>query len=266
MSVQSTRLTLQPAGGGRAAGTSIPFARLARAELRKLTDTRASRWLLIAIAAATPVVVAIMLVVAAPRDLTYTRFVDFTQTPQKFLLPALAILAVTSEWSQRTGLVTFTLVPRRGRVLGAKFTATLVLGLALIVIAFAAAAVGNLLSGLRHGDGSWAFGGPGFGEMLLVQLLTLLMGLAFGLLLRVSAAAIAAYYVLPTLWSALFSASSGLKSIAPWFDLNQAQGPLYSHDITGTGWLQLLSAVAIWIGIPLTAGIARWLRGEVKSA
>jgi hypothetical protein len=119
----------------------------------------------------------------------------------------------------------------------------------LTLRAFAAAAVGNLLSGLRHGDGSWAFGGPGFGEMLLVQLLTLLTGLAFGLLLRVSAAAIAAYYVLPTLWSALFSTSSGLKGIAPWFDLNQAQGPLYSHDITGTGWLQLLSAVAIWIGI-----------------
>jgi hypothetical protein len=47
----------------------IPFARLARAELRKLTDTRASRWLLAAIATATPVVVAVMLVVASPRDL-----------------------------------------------------------------------------------------------------------------------------------------------------------------------------------------------------
>src|SRR6202000_540887 len=112
-------------------------------ELRKLTDTRASRWLLIAIAAATPVVVAVMLAVAAPRDLTYTRFADYTQTPQKFLLPALAILVVTSEWSQRTVLVTFTLVPDRGRVLRAKFAATLGLGLALIVLAFAAGPAGH---------------------------------------------------------------------------------------------------------------------------
>ena len=125
--------------------------------------------------------------------------------------------------------------------------------------------VGNLLSGLRHGDGSWAFGAPGFGEMILVQLLTLLEGLAFGMLLRASAAAIAAYYVLPTVWSALFSAP-GLKGVAPWFDLNQAQGPLYTHDITGTGWLQLLSAAVIWVGAPLTAGFVRALRGEVKSA
>ena len=80
-----------------------------------------------------------------------------------------------------------------------------------------------------------------------------------------SAAAIAAYYVLPTLWSALFS-TPGLKGIAPWFDLNQAQGPLYTHDITGTGWLQLLCAASIWILVPLAAGIARALRSEVKSA
>jgi ABC-type transport system involved in multi-copper enzyme maturation permease subunit len=265
MSVQSSSLSRQRAGGGRAAGAGIPFSRLVRAELRKLTDTRLSRLLLAAMAAATPVVIAVMLVVAAPRDLNYTRLLDFTQTPQKFLLPALGILVVTSEWSQRTGLVTFTLVPSRGRVLRAKATATLGLGLAVIVIAFAAAAVGNLFSGLRHGDGSWAFGAQGFGEMLLLQLSAVLEGLAFGMLLRVSAAAIAAYYVLPTAWSALFS-TPGLKGIAPWFDLNQAQGPLYTHDITETGWLQLLCAASIWISLPLAAGTVRALRGEIKSA
>jgi len=264
MSAQGSSLSLQRAGGGRAVPAGIPFSRLVRAELRKLTDTRASRLLLIATAVATPVVIAVMLAVAAPRDLNYTRLVDFTQTPQKFLLPALAILVVTSEWSQRTGLVTFTLVPSRSRVLRAKASATLGLGLALIIIAFAVAAAGNLLSGLRHGGGSWAFGALGFGEMILVQLLTLLEGLAFGMLLRVSAAAIAAYYVLPTVWSALFS-TPGLKGNAPWFDLNQAQGPLYTHDITATGWLQLLCAASIWVLLPLTAGIVHALRSEIKS-
>lgn len=262
MSTVSSSLPRQRSGRGPAA-EGIPFTRLARAELRKLTDTRVSRLLLFAMAAATPVVIAVMLAVASPRDLNYTRLVDFTQTPQKFILPALAIGVVTGEWSQRTGLVTFTLVPERGRVLRAKVAATLGLGLALIAVAFAVAAAGNLLGGLRHGDGSWSFGAPGFGEMVLVQLLTVAMGLAFGLALRVTAAAIAAYYVLPTVWSAIFSAP-GLKGIAPWFDLNQAQGPLYTHDITGTGWLQLLSAVAIWVALPLAAGIVRWQRGEVS--
>ena len=265
MSAMSTRLTLPGTGVGQP-GDGIPFARLVRAELRKLTDTRASRWLLAAIAAATPIVVAVMLAVAAPRDLTYSRFVDFTLTPQKLLLPALGILAITSEWSQRSGLVTFTLVPDRRRVLLAKGTATLGLGLSVITIAFAAAAAGNLLGGLRHGNGSWAFGAQGFGEIVLVQVSALLQGLAFGMLLRTSAAAIAAFYVLPNVWSVLFSVTASLKHVAPWFDLNQAQGPLYSHDMTGTGWLQLLTASAIWILLPLAAGAARTLRGEITSA
>jgi hypothetical protein len=262
VSAQSVPLAVGRSGG-RAGEDHPPFLRLVRVELRKLTDTRASRLLLTAMAAATPVAIAVMLIVASPRDLTYTRMVDFTQTPQKFILPALAILVATGEWSQRTGLTTFTLVPGRGRVLRAKVAATLGLGLGLIVVAFGVAAAGNLLGGLRHGDGSWAFGWPGAGEMIVVQLLTLLMGLAFGLALRVTAAAIAVYYVVPTVWSAILSAP-GVKGIAPWFDLNQAQGPLYTHDITGTGWLQLLSAAAIWVLLPLAVGIVRWQRGEVR--
>ena len=36
------------------------------------------------------------------------------------ILPVIAVLSVTSEWSQRTGLTTFTFVPGRGRVIAAK--------------------------------------------------------------------------------------------------------------------------------------------------
>ena len=43
-----------------------------------------------------------------------------------YFLPVLLILMVTSEWSQRTGLTTFTLEPHRGRVVGAKFVAGLI--------------------------------------------------------------------------------------------------------------------------------------------
>ena len=135
----------------------------------------------------------------------------------------------------------------------------------MIVIALAVAVVGNLLGGLRHGDGSWAFGAQGFGEIILLQLSSLLLGLAFGMLLRSSAAAIAAYYVLPQMWTLLFTASA-LKRVAPWVDLNKAQNPLYTHQVTGTGWLQLLVAASIWIALPLAAGTIQALRGEIKSA
>ncbi len=124
----STVLTVgPPAPAGIAGRAGIPFGRLLRAELRKLTDTRAGKWLLIAIAAITVLVVVIALFTAPARNLTYSKLVGYTQTPQKLLLPVLGILAVTSEWSQRTGLVTFTLAPERGRVLLAEISFGLLL-------------------------------------------------------------------------------------------------------------------------------------------
>jgi ABC-2 type transport system permease protein len=244
----------------------VPFGRLVRTELRKLTDTRAGAWLLAAIITITPIVVAVMLFTAKPHSLTYDKFVDITQTPQKFLLPLLGILTVTTEWSQRTGLVTFTLAPHRGRVLGAKAAATFLVGLLVIAVTFAAAAIGNLLgAALRHGTGSWSFGVSGFRDILIVQFTGLAQGMAFGMLLLISAAAIIAYYAVPTLSSFAFTSISGLKSVRAWFDLNSAQTPLYNHDITGHGWVQLLCAVLIWVALPAALGVARVLRSEIKS-
>lgn len=246
--------------------TPIPFARLIQLELRKLTDTAASRWLLAGIVAVTPVVIVVMLIVAAPRDLTYDKLVDYTQTPQKILLPALGILAMSSEWSQRTGLITFTLVPRRHKVLLAKFVAVIALGMVVIAIAFAVAALGNLLGILlAHGDGSWSYGPTNVGELVFVQLTGLVQGMAFGMALLSSAAALALYYVLPNLWSLLFRSSSALHDAAPWVDLNQAQTPLYIHDITASGWLHLLVAGTLWILVPLAIGVTRVSRAEVRS-
>ena len=82
-----------PAPAGIAGQAGIPFSRLLRAELRKLTDTRAGKWLLIAIAAITVLVVVVALFAAPATDLTYSKLVDYTQTPQKLLLPVLGILA-----------------------------------------------------------------------------------------------------------------------------------------------------------------------------
>ena len=256
---------LEPAAlGGR---PGVPFGRLVRTELRKLTDTRAGKWLVIAIIAITPLVVAIMLIVAKPDTLTYAKFVDITQTPQKFLLPVLGILTITSEWSQRTGLVTFTLAPDRGRVLRAKATATLLLGLVVIAVAFAAAAIGNALgAALRHGNGSWTFGAGGFRDITIVQLSGLAQGLAYGMLLLISAAAIVAYYVLPTLSSLLSGTVASLKGSKAWFDLNSAQSPLYTHDMTGHAWAQLAVAVLIWVALPAGLGVIRVLHSEVKSS
>jgi ABC-type transport system involved in multi-copper enzyme maturation permease subunit len=244
----------------------VPFSRLMRTELRKLIDTRAGRWLLIAIFATTPLVAVVMLFVTDPGDLTYDTFVDFTSTPQKILLPVLGVLSVTSEWSQRTGLVTFTLEPNRGRVLLAKTAATLLLGVLVLTLTFTSSAIGNILGvALRDGNGSWTLGLVSCRDITVVLLTTLLQGMAFGMLFLISAAAIVAFYVLPNLSGILFGAVPALKDPGHWLDLNQAQGFLYDHHVTGQQWAQVLTATVIWVALPAAVGARRVLHTEVRS-
>ena len=67
---------------------------------------------------------------------TYGDFLGSWRSAGSLLVPVLAItMLVTSEWSQRTGLVTFTLEPHRSRVVVAKFVAVLILAVAVIVLA-----------------------------------------------------------------------------------------------------------------------------------
>ena len=98
--------------------SGIPFGRLVRVEWGKATDTRAARWLLIAVAATT---VGLMLApVFSPSsiDQSYTSYLGFAAVALSILLPVVSILTLTSEWSQRTALATFTQEPRRMRIVG----------------------------------------------------------------------------------------------------------------------------------------------------
>ena len=241
----------------------IPLTRLVRVELRKLADTRASRWLLFAIVAITALIVVIFFLTSEARDRTFLNFVGTTATPQGFLLPVLGILLVTSEWSQRTALVTFTLMPVRGRVLLAKVLAALIAGLVAIVIAIAIAALATLVGGA---DDAWrGIGADDLAKFGLLQVTGVLQGLAYGLLFLSSAAAIVTFFVLPTAFTIVASLWGALEDAAPWIDLGTAQTPLFSGtNLSTENWWQLASSTMIWVVLPFVVGLVRVLRAEVK--
>lgn len=246
---------------------TVPLRRLVLVELRKSLDTRAGRWLVAAIVAITAGVVTVFLFAADPADLTYENFVNATATPQSLLLPILGILTVTSEWGQRTGLVTFTLEPHRGRVAVAKLLAVLVLGALAVVAALLLAALGNVLGvALQDGSGSWAFGGSGVRDVFVVQLLGVLQGLALGMLIMNAAGAIVTYFAVPIVWGILTSFVDWFRRVGEWVDLNTTSMPLISHEISGDGWARLGVSTAIWVLLPLALGWLRLLRRELKSA
>jgi ABC-2 type transport system permease protein len=241
----------------------IPMHRLVQVELRKLADTRSGKWLLITIALITTAIIAIFFATAKESERTFLNFMGITATPQGFLLPVLGILLVTSEWTQRTALVSFTLMPVRGRVLAAKVIAALLAGLAAIALAVAVATVATLLGG---SEDAWAhIGADDFGKFAILQGTGVLQGLAFGLLFLNSAAAIVTYFVVPIAFSIVAGLWGPLKDAAPWVDLGTSQQPLFmGQNLSGEEWAQLATGTLIWVLLPFVLGLVRVLRAEVK--
>lgn len=241
----------------------VPLGRLVGVELRKLGDTRAGRWLLVAIAVVTASAIVIFSLNTSPSGRSFIAFAQVTAAPQGFLLPVLGILLVTSEWSQRCALVTFTLEPVRARVIAAKVLAAVVAGLAAIVVALAMAAVATLVSG---GSGAWdGVSAVTMGKFALLQTSGVLQGVAFGLVFLASATAIVTYFVLPSAFSIVAGLWSWLGHARPWLDLNAASEPLYNgKTMDAEQWAQFGTGTALWVLLPFLLGLARVLRAEVK--
>ena len=114
----------------------IPLSRVVRVELRKMFDTRSGFWLIASIAI-TGLIATIATIAFAPDDqLTYYNFAKAIGYPITVILPMVALLSITSEWSQRSGLTTFTYVPSRRRVIGAKTLSSVIVAIASMLFAF----------------------------------------------------------------------------------------------------------------------------------
>ena len=249
----------------------VTMATLAKVELRKALDTRAGRWLAIGILGLVVVVTLIFSFAAGDEDRTFEIYLSIAGATLGYFMPLLVIMLVTSEASQRNGLVTFTLEPRRSRVVVAKFIAGFALAAIVTVIAFVIAVLGNLLGGALGGDGSWEIDGNQiFNGFVLGNVIGVLIGFALSTLIMNTAGAIVAYFaytlILPTAVGILSVLSDTFEDIAPWIEFNTAQTPLFMGDYTPTGeqWAQIATSGTIWLIIPLILGIWRLLRIEFK--
>lgn len=219
---------------------TIPVTRLARVELGKMFSTRSGFWLLVSIAVLTPVAAGSVVVLAPDSDVTYESFTRASGFPMSLILPIIAILAVTSEWSQRSGLTTFTLVPSRGRVIGAKAAATLLVGVGSVALAFAVGAFGNVVgSALAGVDTVWDISVTMALQMLLFNLIGMTIGFTLGVVMRSSAAAIVGYFVvslvLPGVLLLLAQVQPWFEDLQPWVDWNETQVALLEGPWTAPG-------------------------------
>jgi ABC-2 type transport system permease protein len=239
------------------------LGRLVAVELRKMVNTRAGFWLQVATVAITVVAVIVRSVVGDAADHTFASFLSVGVKPAAVLLPVVGILLVTSEWSQRTGMITFALVPVRSRVLGAKLVASIVLAVATLVMCVGVVAAGVLVASPGV-DGTWSDLATLIGQSAVYLTAGMVTGVAFGAILLASAPAIVVLFTLPTTWAAVASLSF-FADAAPWLDTSRALGPMSEEVLSATQWAHAGTALALWMLLPLLIGIWRITRREVAA-
>jgi ABC-type transport system involved in multi-copper enzyme maturation permease subunit len=247
----------------------IPMSRLVSVELRKSFDTRSGFWLMASIGILALIATGATILFAPSDELDYESFAAAIGFPMAVVLPLIGALLVTSEWSQRTGLTTFTLVPHRGRVITAKLAVTIGIGVVSMLMAAAIGAVGNIVGTAISGtDTVWNVSAAELFYIIVANVLGMLVGFMLGVLLRNSAGAIVGYFVysfaLPPLTFLLAQNQQWFKDLQPWVDFNYAQGNLFNGVMTGTYWAQLAVTTFVWLVVPLAVGLRLVLRSEVK--
>jgi hypothetical protein len=264
-----TTLEIERTAVTRTVPRSIPLRRVTAVELRKMFDTRSGFWLMASIAIAAVLATASVILFAPSDEVTYNTFAAAIGFPMAVVLPIVALLSVTGEWSQRSGLTTFTLVPHRGRVILAKAICSVGVGVVSMLMAFAVGALGNVVGSTMAGGGIvWDVGLTDVVNIIIANVLGLMVGFMLGVLIRNSPGSIVAYFVyslvLPTLASLLAGAQGWFRDLQPWVDFNFAQSALFNGSLTGEQWGQLGVTGLAWLVVPTAVGVWLVMRSEVK--
>ncbi len=136
-----------------AVATSLPpargqsFLKLVTIELRKSVNTRSGQVLILGILALALAALTWELTHLGDGRQAFDGYLGAASTGVMLLLPVIGVMAMTSEWTQRTALTTFTLSPRRIRVQLAKFVSAIVLSVVVLSVTVVLAMAGTALGG-----------------------------------------------------------------------------------------------------------------------
>jgi ABC-type transport system involved in multi-copper enzyme maturation permease subunit len=245
------------------------LSRLFAIELRKTIDTRAGFWLLVATALTTIGVAAITLAAHNHQPPTFGVLFQNTVGIGSTALPVLGILAITSEWSQRTAITTFALVPRRERVIVAKLLAGAALALAFVAVCLlTSVAATALVPVLVGGDAEWDIAASSVAAAVPYMVMWMLVGAALGLLVMSSAPAIVLSFLIPIGLAGLTAAFPAADDVLRWIDLGNTSGELIAAEpaLSGADFAHVAAGFAILVLIPLALGFVRLHRREVTTA
>jgi ABC-2 type transport system permease protein len=160
-------------------------------------------------------------------------------------------------------MITFTLVPVRSRVLGAKLIASLLRAVAMLATSVAIVAAGVLVASPGV-EATWSDAAPLIGQSAVYLTAGMVIGVAWGAIWLRSAPAIVLLFALPTAWMAVVSLPV-FSGVAPWVDNAHALGQMTEGVMSATQWAHAGTSLAIWMVLPLLIGARRITRREIAS-
>lgn len=182
--------------------------------------------------------------------------------PAGTLVPVLAVLLVTAERSHRTALVSYALVPRRGRVITAKALSAAALATAITPLTLLAAViiapVGQLITGHVI---DWTVDPSRMAVFTATNVMLALSAVALGLAIGNAPAAIVIILTWPMVAS-LLSVRLEIANVVGWIDLGSVgvlQDSLAAADIG-----RAVVATGCWVLVPMLIGTRRILVEEVR--
>jgi ABC-2 type transport system permease protein len=240
----------------------IPFRRLLAVECRKLFDTRSGM-------AMTGILILLTLAFVIGRGVVsgpdLSTVLGTAGIGLGIFLPVLGILTVTGEWSHRTALTTFTLEPRRWRVLAAKCLPPVFAAVAASVLAvLVAVPVTAVVANVQDVPASWEVEPLALLGWTAANVLMVATALALGMLLLNAPAAIVICLTTTIVWTLVGKLGSAGEAAAAWLDMNATSAPLVAGHLSGGEAARLLASVGFWIVLPMALGFVRGIRKEVN--
>jgi ABC-2 type transport system permease protein len=242
--------------------TRPSLTRLTKVELRKMVDTRSGFWLQLAVVGLSILAVVITVLAGHEDDRNFIQLLANALVPAGTLLPVVGILLVSSEWSQRTALVSFALVPNRSRLIVAKVFAGIVLALIAVLLAVVFAAIATAVGGSSEPH-IWSLPGGLLGQDIVYVVTAMVIGIGFGAALQSSAPAIVAYFALPIAFGALGSIHA-IESVMNWLNISKSTESFTTEVVSGHQWAQVLVSLLLWMVLPLAFGLWRITKRDLN--
>lgn len=238
------------------------YSTLVRVELRKMIDTRSGKGILAAAIGLSVILLGWKLLHTSTIEVSFSSYNSASGPSVAVILPLVGLLAMTSEWSQRTALTTFTMSPKRLRVFSAKLVAALALAGVVVAATLVLTFLATLLGGAISGDGA-SFANVA-GELrisIFATLLQVVRGAATGALLPLTGVAVGVYFIAPMAWAAI--APNLLQGMSEWFDIFATYDRIASTH-PAQHLPQTITSILVWVAIPAAFGLHRSIHREVK--